>query len=571
MQDFDNAGRSVLGSLGLIGRVVVRAGTEPGIVALVGAFTTVLSIAVGPFTQQAIRTTACPQILPGVHASLPVAHYVPANNPYFSSSSEEDFWEVDVDMKATMIRGLTNPQSNDSAIIASCSTGNCTFPDYGTGVTHASMGLCSRCIDTTSKIQGPQGPSYSNGGVLLQGDILDLSLDICPWWGPSMSVGTDWSFDWATDLFTEGFAEAANNSIAKISVLVSTMSPCSNETGTFACPRTKSVFCRETENKLPFGGMTDFIATSCVLYPCFKQYKGAVVGGVFREEVVSTALAIGNSREVFEGNFQSENWDNLTAVQSPCIVDDSGTWYTHSNMSSAPQMPGRTWTNITLDGKNATVPNACLYKLQANYASAMQNFMSKSVFTDNCHMIDEQMSDSFEIECDKSWWFSSLFRQKNASFQTISSAMDDFATVITNKFRTAGSGPDDFMSHGTVQGAVVETTACVHFDWRWLALPLGLVAMSAALLAWMIVRSSFVDSRQPVWKGSVLPLLFYGMLFRDSASDPVALHVFQPHVDTLPRSGLSESSESSNQRFMDLHQIQQASEKIMVRFDKDGV
>ena len=87
--------------------------------------------------------------------------------------------------------------------------------------------------------------------------------------------------------------------------------------------------------------------------------------------------------------------------------------------------------------------------------------------------------------------------------------MDQFTAAITNKFRTSGSSNYDISQAQTATGAVIETTVCIKFDWEWLLFPILLVSVAGVLLSLMILQS-YQKPEQPVWKTSLLPLLFYG-------------------------------------------------------------
>ncbi|KAK3935143.1 hypothetical protein QBC46DRAFT_398210 [Diplogelasinospora grovesii] len=383
-----------------------------------------LSFAIGPFTQQAIKTGACPQILGNVNSSLPIANFIPGSSSYRFAAG---LWEIEVDMKGTMIQGLTNPKGNDSAILPSCPSGNCT--DYGTGVTHASIGLCSKCIDTTSKVKGPD----KGGNITLPDNDVYISIMSD---APFLTSGST-NLSWAVDLFPDnGFAEAAHVALTNISILAASTAPCTNDTSTnftVVCPHNTSI------TNYDYGGTTDYVATSCALYPCLRTYHGSVDNGILTEKLISTAPA-----PVWEAPDYPSSWYayNFTAVREPCILDASGTWYTRQNMSSAPNITGRTWhtvPNLFTKGQNATVPNACLYKMYGVYAMALYRFMADTLFDASCTYNSRQGG---ELYCGNAWWLSPLYSQKNATFESLSTALDDFATAVTNKFRTTASGPD---------------------------------------------------------------------------------------------------------------------------------
>lgn len=518
LQDFDSASRSVLGSLRLLAVVMWNFGwTSAGLLGIGAAVVTIASLAVGPFTQQALKTTMCPTLLPNARAEIPTANYAPGRSSYYRIGAGS--FELEIDMKGAMIQGLTNPDGKDNEVEVSCASSNCTWEDYGTGTTHASIGLCSACLDTTEFVSGP-----NKGGNLTLPDS-----DAYIRYGPGsqyMWVGYS-NLTWASDLFSEDFAAAAGVAISNFSMLLSSTSPCTPRpnSGFYDCPHKVS----QSDNDY-YDGLGDYIAASCILYPCMKEYRGSYRGSKYTEEIVRTQPALPNKQETTEYTYTY----NYTAVRTPCILDDgdyftdtsnttlashvmnASTWYMPNNMSTAPHIPGRTWANITLTNQldntefNTSVPNACLYKMSGTYASAMSSQMSTTFFG-GCSYDNSQAG---HINCGDSWWLAPLWGEMNATFASLEGAIDDFATTVTNKLRMTGNGPDvkigDTPKRSSTLGLVYETSTCTYFDQRWVSLPIILVLLCAVLLLWIIVKN-YTDPDQPVWKGSVLPLMFFGL------------------------------------------------------------
>lgn len=521
LQDFDSASRSVLGSLRLLAVVTWNFGfTSAGLLGIGAALVTIASLAVGPFTQQALKTSLCPTLAPNARAEIPVANYVPGRSSYYRVGAGS--FQVETDMKGAMFAGLTNPDGKDNEVEVSCASSNCTWPDYGTGTTHASIGLCSACLDTTQFVSGPNKgdnltlPDYESFINYRSGGM----------GGQYMWVGYS-NLTWASDIFSEDFALAASVAISNFSMLVATSSPCTprKNSGFYDCPHQMT-----HDNNEAYEGLGDYIAASCTLYPCMKEYRGTYTGSKYTEEIVRTQPALPNEQETTGYSYGS----NYTVIRSPCILDDgdyfndtsnttlashvmnASTWYMPNNMSTAPHVSGRTWANITLTNqldntvKNTSVPNACLYKMSGIYASALSSQMS-TIFDGDCTYDNMQAG---HISCGDSWWLAPLWAEMNATFESIEGAIDDFTTTITNKLRMTGNGPDvkigDTPKPSYTLGLVYESSTCTYFDQRWVSLPIILVLICAFLLLWIIVKN-YTDPDQPVWKGSVLPLMFFGL------------------------------------------------------------
>ncbi|KAI1336604.1 hypothetical protein F5Y15DRAFT_408460 [Xylariaceae sp. FL0016] len=489
MQDFDSASRSILGSIKLLW---VAPGSFLGVLA---ALTTILSLAVGPFTQQAIKTISCPQPVDDTNGSLPIAHFVPASGGYYRIAA--GLWEVEVDMKGAMINGIVNPTGNDSAIVATCPTGNCTFPVHN-GITHSSIGMCSSCIDTTSLVVGRES-------TLVEGlnGTTNFTLPNGMWVSPLsdmvyLNAAAD-DLDWASSLFDSDFAEVAHSALVNTTVLTLSTAPCSNDTktGVLTCPH-------NITSGYSTRGHIDYVATSCAMYPCLKNYNATMEGGVLIEDIVSTQVAPANW---VEANGSADGFtgaaSNFTALKTPCQVDDA--WYDLSNLSSIPQIPGRDFVGINVNGTNYTAPNECLYKMLWLYGEALYSFIGTDLFDGQCTYDSRQGE---KLLCNDAWWLAPLYNNQRADFGTLNTAVQRFTTALTNKLRTTGTDSAGNVGE-VVKGRVFETTVCTSFDWRWLLMPLLLVVITAAMMI-VMVGQNLMDKRQPVWKSSLLPALFYG-------------------------------------------------------------
>lgn len=135
-QYIDAASRGPLGALNLL------LGHRTSLLACLGALATLLLLGVEPFLQQAIT---CPNRNVNVGATL-----MPRAQSYNMT-----VWGIggpadpDPLVKVAIYNGIFGSGSSrtQQALSVSCPTGNCTFP------THASLGVCSKCVNVTSSIK----------------------------------------------------------------------------------------------------------------------------------------------------------------------------------------------------------------------------------------------------------------------------------------------------------------------------------------------------------------------------------------------------------------------------------
>jgi hypothetical protein len=228
-----------------------------------------------------------------------------------------------------------------------------------------------------------------------------------------------------------------------------------------------------------------------------KEYHSQVKQGRLIEKVVDeTPLSALNI--VYLGNGQTSIMSSKqNAIQSPCLVGDEE--YTFDNFSQRNE-PRKGWSTVELDRTNYTVPDTCLYQMGVQYSLALSKHMDDTIF--NSHCSNAIMADPY-AGCGSKWWLAPL---RNVSYDALNTAFDDFTTAMTNNFRIETASNED---KDKVTGVVNEMAICTVFDWRWVLLPAGLMAVTLALLVYAVVQS-YNHKEMPVWKTSVLPLLFYG-------------------------------------------------------------
>ncbi|KAH8659901.1 hypothetical protein BX600DRAFT_522550 [Xylariales sp. PMI_506] len=517
LQYVERAGNSALSAAHLLLRA------PKSILIISSSLITIAAIAVGPFMQQSIKTFACEQQVPGVNSSISVGNYVSTTAPRVGAG----MFDLQGTMKATMINGLANPQGNDSAVFVSCPSGNCTFPEYA-GITHSTIGMCGMCFDTSSKIPVvngsvyltsdgnvtlPSGLSVSNRFVISSDTIGTLTV------GGTGTGGLD-GLSWATDIMTEEFAAVASRSLFNFTVLTFTSASCDESPDFDAC---SSSFRNDLNGYLG----VDFrpLAVSCTIYSCLKNFRGSVMGGELQEIEVSTELASPIiEAENGEINYLAGvNVGNYTAVKEPCFVD--GQLYDSSNFSLV-DTTRHEFDLIKMDTvgdgtlTNVSVPLECLYKLRGTYGAGLTQYMQNSLFKGACA---GNADSSGVIHCANNFWLEPFWNNASADALSVSAVVSNFTTVVTNRLRDNGhslyvTSDRSRYLESAVQGAVYSTTVCTQFDWRWLLLPVVLVALTVALVL-ATITTSYVWQDQPVWKSSSLPLIYYGFTDGVTPSD----------------------------------------------------
>ncbi|GKU12385.1 unnamed protein product, partial [Fusarium langsethiae] len=448
-------------------------------------------------------------------ASLPISHYVPRTGLSDRLSAGQS--EISSDMKGTMINGLVNPTGKDTDVEATCASGNCTFAENSQGVTHASVAMCSSCLDTTEfiRLNVTEKEGYAT--------VVNYTLPNKQWFQPVggnqiLDTATG-DVDWALGGVDSDFAEMTKRSITNLTILTFSQSACTNVSLAGAnCPED-----RFTDDLPEAYRSQNAVAITCALYPCLKHYHAQVKETKLEEKVISEEPLKPVEIVYSEDNSSIAKNHDRTTLQSPCLVD--GEEYNFDNFSRMAESTKGTST-VEIDGKNYTAPNQCIYRFGHTYSMALGSFMRDTLFNGFCLPTSTAWSPP---ECGDRWWLTPLY---NSSYEALDTAMDEFTAAITNNLRKqatmtlGGSGSDK------VTGTVNETSICTVFDWRWVLLPAGLMAVTMALLIHVVVQN-YANTALPIWKTSVLPLLFYGPDVLNDQTRQTDLDELQRHAGKI--------------------------------------
>ncbi|KAM0413582.1 hypothetical protein ACHAPT_013640 [Fusarium lateritium] len=531
VQRFDDASRGAWGSLLLLPVVALR---QP--LAVIAVVVVVASLAIGPMTQQTMQTYYCARVAAGRPAAIQVANRIDHSLFYYSRPS---FTVLHVGLQAAILDAVVNP-SNDSntAALFTCPSGNCTFDTYADRpgqpvserVTHASLGMCSRCENVSELVQvktvSPRPKSNQVTLSLLMAETgydpnprerLEIRTGDSSNGGQYLNSSLTSDLVWARKAVPRDFINTARWSTANFSVLAFSQQNCHNSTnGNLSCPLVNNL----GFDSFAWSSPTGFVAATCILYPCVKHYAAIVRNGALSEKVVrSTPLRLQRPQALESGD-QSALGGDWSGVQTPCRVN--GTLYTSSNMSSASEklppdaretvyVHSKDWARQDLDAlagySNLTAPRECVATLQGGFVSALQWELSTTLGA-YCGPHGHQTSfvSCYSKSGGQSLPMVSLLRPYSTNLDTIRENIDSLAMRITTEMRRAGWGPHKETSV-TVEGDALESRTCLHVAWAWFVLPAALLLLCAAMIGWVIVKDLLAMNGGVVWKSSVLPFL----------------------------------------------------------------
>ncbi|KAG4443094.1 hypothetical protein IFR05_001420 [Cadophora sp. M221] len=242
LQKFDEGSRGPWGSLKLFVNI-----HRPHPV-LLGAAVTVLSSGTGTFAQQTILSVSCVIDEPGSNSTI-----------------------------------LSDNLSHPEMSFESVQVRNCTFKSHD-GITHSSIGLCTRCVNISSSIFEIHDDESGNYNFTLPNG---LSIGTWSHFGGDPYINMSWvSADY-------GPSSAKYTGIGNVTILQFTGAGAGCYTNLTA-PSTIEISCPNGENfpKLPhLDASLSVMAAHCSYEVCLKNFAARVVAGVVEESLVSTAPA----------------------------------------------------------------------------------------------------------------------------------------------------------------------------------------------------------------------------------------------------------------------------------------
>jgi hypothetical protein len=457
----------------------------------------------------------CTLEAPGANVALPLAYKSPES---MARNIAYDEYDTGSSTKARAFNALAGATTDRSTLIQGCSTGNCTFPEIAPGVTHYTSGICSRCVDTTPYIVEQPNDQYNGSSYAYRNPKLMLpnGLEVGP-------VGEQ--FNTVKALHTnrtksfpllaskiENFSENLppwNISAATLHVMALTNDGCevtvNKNQEQFNC-----TFPKREQNDTSTAGWNAVSAT-CALYPCVKDMKAEISNGRLNEVIVNEIPISNYAKGEAYGTFKF-----------PCFID--GTRYDEHNVSLVPNTTTRryTYSKQIPDECYLTVSFGLVQSINSSYewfgtvmkGRCIMPFMkgkphSTRYFRKNPQCYDENSNAD-------AWWLTGLYNDGNATFESISSIWENVATAFTDSYRLASIADYGTNAYTTVNGTVWQTTICTQFNWPWLVFPATLVVLTILSLVLMIASPATGPDRPPVWKSSILPLLYLRDTSRES-------------------------------------------------------
>lgn len=601
LQKFDSGSRGSLGAMFLIPTVLRD---DP--ITLMAATVLFASFLIGPFVQQASRTVECTFPVPEQHASLPYTHHVSGGWECVTGFESDCMASPSADLISTIMSGVTAPTSLENRVRATCITGNCTFPS-GDPIrvqsaditndeisTHSTAGMCNSCTDIASlvsrQVNNSQTKNESTHYELPNGLNFTMYRSTPDRSNIHLKTG---NLTWLGDMLTPKLKSMSRWAYANVTF--------------FSVDQYHTFFDGATGDwgsHIDPTGSVNMTAAVCILYPCLRTYTASVTNDELNEREIeshpmkidlatSTVSETPSSWSGVNSRYLPTTYRNFyTAVKSPCRVDGQ-VYDISTNMSMYDKGTKLALYDFTDHGnpdsppyasQDVVAPEQCIYRQDPRSVLSISWMLGEDVFLGLCRL--GHNSGGFDnTACARArgriyvstgdssggleklgfqTTLRTLYNKGNHSFTNVSLWFDNFANIMTNKLRTQYGSAKFSQAELSqeAQGLVWQTTSCVAMHWQWLLYPSALTLVTACLLIWTILANWRHRNNRPVWKESILPLIFYGHSIRSEHSE-----TFPTPSNEDDIAGETRGQPRAEKALLEASEMNKIGEKTMVTFN----
>ncbi|VUC26135.1 unnamed protein product [Clonostachys rosea] len=487
----------------------------------IGCLITVLSLSVGPFAQQAAGTKSCVKIIPSAKAQLP---YTYEGVPYLLQQTFD--WGIEPGIHNAIIRASSNSEAlNSSSLLQGCPSGNCTFSTNSDGYSLSTLGVCSRCIDTTQYIQKLTNESSLVGIP----DVVLLNMSAKSPYNMTLNSATSGAsqsdfidIDFAEADFDDDFRLLFPAAISNLTLIGMTSSGCDFKSDTdniTHCTPPSSVGFTIDYRRTLYPGISQFnlYSATCTFYWCMRYHESSAERSTLHENLVA-----GNPGFVKpgEGRINSNsrvihNWKPKCSVGGEDLDLMKARYISNDTQS----------TKVALSGSGSEIRDIpdianCTVRVDEQASQALRtafgNLMGRCVYKPGAGIVRSLRQRIEHVDCDPVYLFG-LMNDGLATFSSTANVMSVVATAITNRMREFARDRNfNVLSQdignqdrgGYVQGEAYETSICTDFQWKWLLGPTILLLMTVFFLIQSVSRSIINRNREPLWKASILPAIY---------------------------------------------------------------
>jgi hypothetical protein len=479
LESFNDGSQGPLGALKLIWAL-----RGSHLIVTIGAFVTIIALAIDPFVQQLTRYYSCSQPASPSHniASIPKTNLFYA----FPGDDHAGAGEVNIGrgMQAAINAGIFSPGS--TRVSATCPTGNCTFSPYKT------MGYCTSCEDVTSELKIIRINDTETGNTTIGTSLVLPS-------GLSANASQDLEGGYYVQDFVDGNLEVILNVFTGSGPIFGDIN-----SGEGNCSKIDS---------FPWYDCTGYGAARCSVSQCVRTYNASVEGTTFKEQEMpalrKNTADFGEVTDFYTGlDMSCLNPTEKTKLQQAGYhFNDTTQWLPYNLTVSAGLTPQQLKQN-GLDPYPIDINPSCLYQAYEIELGGISELLG-SIFKGQSFFGIEQNGQSPGNAV-----ITQMNNAGNVSAASLETTMAEVADAMTAYIRLNSKTQLESPSTIGFQGQELDTTTCVQVRWWWLSLPVALLGLTLGFFVVMIIQTRSRDalaSGTQNYKGSILPLMLHGL------------------------------------------------------------
>jgi hypothetical protein len=488
IQCFDDASRGPLGSLLLLTRKPARS------LASVAAIITVAALTFDPFLQQVIEFY--PHVV-YVNASANGSQAVTGRGVEFLIGAKD----------TGFVERLNQGIWSDPSVFGrnpTCATGNCTWDTF------ESVGWCHKCENATSRVQlencdfnvapedfdnatdfsasdYPIFTRWCNVSFLgSEGNTGSIPMNFTGL-GSRFRLDTYWEYVWsAADIMLD------NKTILGVENPVSAVNY-------IRIP----AIAQSDESDLSMTSMRIKDATECVLDFCVNTYNVTVQSGETRVDTLNSTFG---QKFTWAGPEPTQLWDSYYCWKGRDVSMDQLRFeevelpspYNMLSSKRSGYVDRANYAFCTWNGKYQSGPNMdTMYWFWGQAIADMLHGSTKAEYScedGSCGIVGTDTSETGGPDAtDVGRWIHTVGLEK---------VMENLAAAFTNMTVATGDATPVYGRYG-------QSVIFVRVRWAWLTLPAGLSFSAGVLLLATMLRTWQKGS--PMWKASLLPLLYHGL------------------------------------------------------------
>lgn len=502
--DFDLASRGPWGSILLLIRL------NSYHLASIGAWITVLALAIDPFSQQILQFNTCSEIMSDGIAAIPRTYNFTgaATSGFVNGTFLQSFASLDQGASAAIYMGLLDPPKNASSNVqVTCPTGNCTFPfDPSDGATFQNLAWGTSCVE----VKDIQNSDTSHAGLVVGAyKIPDYGTGDG---AEEMEVTfTDDEMVVLTMNATDSLASTVDGKPYMVHFRILMMNIPFKDCPPEKFDQSPKMLRSCTPKQTPF-------AAECTIFPKVQTINATIANGVLYEKVIAEERM--NNASVFTEHITIDDGAGFP-VQYPWVhianrTLNGGRWADitpadgPSENASVPALPDRLMTEPNWnDDAVKWYPHEGIFAIDESTTASLSQVLTSMFGVPTQQHLQVKWTDN-GISYLGEPWILKLYNNGTANISSVEAyfrGLEDSLSAYTRSWGDQGGSKTGFSALG--KPWVVQT--CIRVRWWWMSFPVVLTLASIVFLGLTYWRTRMDTSGAGSWKSFTLADLFSGL------------------------------------------------------------